>query len=163
MKHGWKADAYSHRMSSYELSILLAWVGASFTAKDAQPEDAKTARVMCAFTHYWLLRHFKCYTIEASEGLSLADNRTGSLITELRELCEDQAPDFMTPELADALLRVYQVHQQEFRAQFHNHERERHNPNWKPVWYQEEDKKWILKLHDERERSSAVRVFVDAH
>ncbi len=117
--------------------------------KDAQPEDTETAKAIRALARHGLLRHFKCYTSETGKTLSLDYNDTNILISKLRELCEDQAPDFMDPQLVDALVLVYQLHQEEFQ------QARRH---WDP---EELDKNWILEL--QRGRSSAVRGFVNAH
>ncbi len=147
-KHGHKAEDDFLKRCSSGLEMLLQWVGASSRANDAQPEDTETAKAIRALARHGLLCHFKCYTSETGKTLSLYHNNTENLIRRLRKLFEDQAPEFMTAELVDVLVHVYQVHQEEFQQA---------RRSWDP----EEDKNWILKL--QRERTSAVRVFVNAH
>ncbi len=122
--------------------MLLGWVGASSSAKNA--EEIETAKVIRALTRHGLLCHFKCYTTEAGKTLSLYYNNTGILIAELRTLCEDRGPDFMTAELVDALVRVYEVHQDEFFD------------NWRLM----QCVPWISKLRWERGESMKVRMYV---
>ncbi len=123
--------------------MLLDWVGASSSAKNA--EEIEMAKVIRALTRHGLLCHFKCYTTEAGKTLSLYDNITGFLIAQLRTLFEDRGPDFMTPELVDVLVRLYQVHKEEFEQR-------------RLFSEAKDDKNWILKLSCGDEGSSAVRV-----
>ncbi len=95
--------------------MLLYWVGASSRTKDAQPEDNETAEAIRALTRHGLLCYLKCYTTEASKTVNLHDNNALRLIWMLRNLCQDQAPDLMTHELVDALVHVYEVHEEEFQ------------------------------------------------
>ncbi len=116
--------------------MLLRWVGASSRAKDTQPEDIEMAKAIRALTRHGLLCHLKCYTTEAGKTLSLYRNSTEILISRLHTLCEEQASDFMTPELVDMLVRVYEMHQDECHRR----------------WQLEKSKSWIFKLkleHDE--------------
>ncbi|KAI0758890.1 hypothetical protein C8Q74DRAFT_270673 [Fomes fomentarius] len=135
-EHGQKAENGSLLRCSQVLQMLLSLVGASSSAQDAQ--DAETARVLRALTRHGLLCHFKCYTTEASKTLSFSRNDTDLLISMLRALCEDQVPDFMTPELVDVLVLVLEVHQ----ATFHE--------NW---FLKKTGEPWILKLKRERDES----------
>ncbi len=147
-EHGQKAENASLERCSWGLRMLLRWVGASSSAKDAQPEDTETAKAIRALTRHGLLCYLKCYTTEASKTLNLHDNNALRLIFGLREVCEDQAPDFMTHELVDALVHVYEVHEEGFQQLLE-------------LWYSEDEKNWILKLRREHQESSTVRVFVD--
>ncbi len=119
--------------------MLLDWVGASSSAKNA--EEIETAKAIRALARHGLLCYFKCYTTEAGKTLSLYRNHTDILILKLRRLCDDRGPDFMTPELVDALVRVYEVHQYKFRL-------------FSGLL---ESKPWIMKLKDERDESTRVR------
>ncbi|KAI0758898.1 hypothetical protein C8Q74DRAFT_1388876, partial [Fomes fomentarius] len=133
-EHCQKAENGSLRRCSLALQMLLSWVCASSSTKDPA-EDAETAKAIRALTRHGLLCHFKCYTTDAGKTLSLARNNTQVVIRRLRTLCENQAPDFMTPELVDALMRLYEAHQ----AEFHK--------------YLDECEPWFLKLKGERDES----------
>ncbi len=120
--------------------MLLSWVRASSSAKDAQ--DTETAKAIRVLTRHGLLCHFKCYTTEAGKKLSLYINDTEIVMRRLHTLYENQASDLMTPELVDALVRLYEVHQ----AEFHR--------------YLESCEPWIVKLKRERDGSKTVCLHV---
>ncbi len=139
-EHGQKAENASLKRCSMGLRMLLSLMHASSSAKDAQAEDTETAKAIRALTRHGLLCHLNCYTTEAGKALSLVRNNTDILIQGLRILCEYEAPDFMTPELFDALARLYEVHQAEC-------DKDRDL---------KECKQWILKLKRERDESKEV-------
>ncbi|KAI0747375.1 hypothetical protein C8Q74DRAFT_1374458 [Fomes fomentarius] len=122
-------------------SVLAAQLGGrKFSANNA--EEIETAKVIRALNAPWAALHFTCYTTGAGKTLSLVDNDTQFIISRLRTLCEDRDPDFMTTELVDALMRLYEVHEEEF---------EHYTRRWDP----KDEKSWILKLSCGHEGSSA--------
>ncbi|KAI0758806.1 hypothetical protein C8Q74DRAFT_1372726 [Fomes fomentarius] len=129
----------SLRLCSDVLCTLISWVGAS-SSSAKETEDVETAHAIRALTRHGILCYLKCYSTDHGRTLSIRDNAE-RVIRNLHILCEKRSEDFMTPELVDALGRVYDVHKSEFS-----------DPPW--VWPEaKEDEVWILQLKRELDGS----------